>query len=116
MGQPRLRGQVALITGAGSGIGAATAQIFCQEGASVFLVDADAQGLQRTHQAIVQAVPEARVFCAQADVSDPELALQAVARCVNELGGWTFWSTTRPCVNTRQQPRRVRPNGMRSLA
>jgi meso-butanediol dehydrogenase/(S,S)-butanediol dehydrogenase/diacetyl reductase len=87
MGQPRLQGQVALITGAGSGIGAATAHIFCQEGASVFLVDADAQGLQRTHQAIVQAVPEARVFCAQADVSDPELALQAVARCVNELGG-----------------------------
>ena len=70
MGQPRLQGQVALITGAGSGIGAATAHIFCQEGASVFLVDADAQGLERTRQTIVQATPEARVLCARADVSD----------------------------------------------
>lgn len=87
MGPSRLRGQVALITGAGSGIGAATAHIFCQEGASVFLVDADAQGLQRTRQAIVQAMPEARVFCNQADVSDPALALQAVASCIHELGG-----------------------------
>lgn len=87
MGQPRLQGQVALITGAGSGIGAATARIFAQEGASVFLVDADAQGLERTRQAIVQATPEARVLCAQADVSDLSLALEAVARCVKELGG-----------------------------
>lgn len=87
MGPSRLRGQVALITGAGSGIGAATAHIFCQEGASVFLVDADAQGLQRTRQAIVQAMPEARVFCNQADVCDPALALQAVASCMHELGG-----------------------------
>jgi meso-butanediol dehydrogenase/(S,S)-butanediol dehydrogenase/diacetyl reductase len=87
MGQPRLQGQVALITGAGSGIGAATARIFVQEGASVFLVDADAQGLERTRQTIVQATPEARVLCAQADVSDPVLAQEAVARCVKELGG-----------------------------
>jgi meso-butanediol dehydrogenase/(S,S)-butanediol dehydrogenase/diacetyl reductase len=87
MGQPRLQGQVALITGAGSGIGAATARIFAQEGASVFLVDADAQGLERTRQAIVQANPEASVLCAQADVSDPALALQTVAHCVQELGG-----------------------------
>ena len=87
MGQPRLQGQVALITGAGSGIGAATAHIFCQEGASVFLVDADAQGLERTRQTIVQATPEARVLCARADVSDLSLALEAVARCVKELGG-----------------------------
>jgi meso-butanediol dehydrogenase/(S,S)-butanediol dehydrogenase/diacetyl reductase len=87
MGQPRLQGQLALITGAGSGIGAATARIFVQEGASVFLVDADAQGLERTRQTIVQATPEARVLCAQADVSDPVLAQEAVARCVKELGG-----------------------------
>ena len=87
MGQPRLQGQVALITGAGSGIGAATARIFAQEGASVFLVDADVQGLGRTYQSIVQATPEARVLCAQADVSDPALALQNVAHCVETLGG-----------------------------
>ena len=87
MGKQRLQGQVALITGAGSGIGAATAHIFCQEGASVFLVDADAQGLARTRQAIVQALPEARVLCLQADVTERDLALQAVAEAVKALGG-----------------------------
>ena len=87
MGKPRLQCQVALITGAGSGIGAATAYVFCQEGASVFLVDADAQGLERTRQAILQTAPESHVLCAQADVSDPTLALEAVARCVRELAG-----------------------------
>ena len=86
MGQPRLQGQVALITGAGSGIGAATARIFAQEGASVFLVDADAQGLERTRHALLQDMPDARVLCALADVSDLSLALEAVARCVKELG------------------------------
>ncbi len=87
MGKQRLQGQVALITGAGSGIGAATAHIFCQEGASVFLVDADAQGLARARQAIVQALPEARVLCLQADVTERDLALQAVAEAVKALGG-----------------------------
>ena len=87
MGKQRLQGQVALITGAGSGIGAATAHIFCQEGASVFLVDADAQGLARTRQAIVQALPEARGLCLQADVTERDLALQAVAEAVKALGG-----------------------------
>ncbi|WP_300552249.1 SDR family oxidoreductase [Limnohabitans sp. Rim8] len=63
------------------------ARTFAQEGASVFLMDADAQGLERKHQKIVQAAPGARVLCAQADVSDPALALQTLAHCVNELGG-----------------------------
>lgn len=87
MGQARLQAKVALITGAGSGIGAATAQIFAQEGAAVFLVDADAQGLARTRQAIVQALPDAQVLSMQADVTDRELALQAVAEAVKAFGG-----------------------------
>ncbi|PUE10773.1 MULTISPECIES: SDR family NAD(P)-dependent oxidoreductase [unclassified Limnohabitans] len=87
MGQARLHGQVALITGAGSGIGAATAHIFAQEGASVFLVDADAQGLERTRHALLQTMPEAQVRCLQADVSDRALALQAVADCVAAFAG-----------------------------
>ena len=87
MGQARLHGQVALITGAGSGIGAATAHIFAQEGASVFLVDADAQGLERTRHALLQTMPEAQVRCLQADVSDRDLALQAVADCVAAFAG-----------------------------
>ncbi len=44
----RLANKVALITGGGAGIGAATARLFCAEGAAVTLVDADAEALERT--------------------------------------------------------------------
>ena len=87
MSSLRLQGQVALITGAGSGIGAATAHVFCEQGAAVFLVDANAQGLAATRQSIERSVPQARVLCLQADVSDAELALQAVEQCVTAWGG-----------------------------
>jgi NAD(P)-dependent dehydrogenase (short-subunit alcohol dehydrogenase family) len=42
----RLRDKVALITGAGSGIGAATAVLFAQEGAAVTLTDLRPDGLE----------------------------------------------------------------------
>src|SRR5262249_58463183 len=42
----RLRGKVALITGAGSGIGAATAGLFAREGAAVTLADLAREGLE----------------------------------------------------------------------
>src|SRR5262249_57221035 len=42
----RLRGKVALITGAGSGIGAATAELFAQEGAAVALADLGRERLE----------------------------------------------------------------------
>jgi len=48
----RLAGKAALITGGGAGIGAATASVFCAEGASVTLVDADAGALERTRAAL----------------------------------------------------------------
>ena len=44
----RLKGKVAIITGGGSGIGRATAQVFAREGATLALVDRDAAGLAET--------------------------------------------------------------------
>lgn len=82
----RLQGRVALITGAGSGIGAAAAQIFGQEGASLLLVDADAQGLARTRQAMLQTQPGVQVLALEADVTDRERALHVVAEGVKAFG------------------------------
>lgn len=87
MSQARLGGKTALITGGGAGIGAATAKCFAQEGASVLLVDANVQALQRTCEAVCQAVPQARVACITADVSDADAALAAVQSAVTQFGG-----------------------------
>lgn len=87
MNHPRLAGRTALITGAGAGIGAATAHLFCQEGAAVLLVDANAQALERTRLAIEAALPGARLACAVADVADEAAALAAVQQCSTQWGG-----------------------------
>ncbi|MCV0437039.1 MAG: SDR family oxidoreductase [Hydrogenophaga sp.] len=87
MSAHRLGGKAALITGAGAGIGAAAAALFCQEGAAVLLVDADADALERTRQTIVQALPDARVLCVEANVADEAAAHAAVQRCTGKLGG-----------------------------
>lgn len=44
-----LSGKVAIITGAGSGIGQASAQLFTEEGAKVIAVDVPGKGLHDTH-------------------------------------------------------------------
>jgi 2-keto-3-deoxy-L-fuconate dehydrogenase len=51
----RLKDRIAIITGAGSGIGRASAVLFAAEGAFVALVDRDRTGLQDTMQAIRDA-------------------------------------------------------------
>jgi meso-butanediol dehydrogenase/(S,S)-butanediol dehydrogenase/diacetyl reductase len=87
MSEPRLAGRTALITGAGAGIGAAAAHLFCSEGAAVLLVDANGEALARTRQAIEQALPGARLACATADVADEAAALAAVQQCTTAWGG-----------------------------
>jgi meso-butanediol dehydrogenase/(S,S)-butanediol dehydrogenase/diacetyl reductase len=74
----RLLHKTALITGAGAGIGAATALLFCREGAAVALVDADAAALHRTTEVIQAAMPQARLIPHVAEVSDEEAASNAV--------------------------------------
>lgn len=82
----RLANKVALITGGGAGIGAATARVFCSEGAAVLLVDADSDALARTLRTLIDAQPDARVATFTANVADDYLALQAVQLCVERFG------------------------------
>jgi 2-hydroxycyclohexanecarboxyl-CoA dehydrogenase len=83
----RLKGKVALITGGGGGIGAATASLFCAEGAAVLLVDMDAAALERTADAIRQQVGGARVQVLAANVADAQAATEAAAQCHLAFGG-----------------------------
>ncbi len=82
----RVEGKVALITGGGSGIGAATGEIVCAEGGSVMLVDANADALARTMKAIAAQVPGARVSTFVADVADEGEAARAVERALHAFG------------------------------
>jgi 3-oxoacyl-[acyl-carrier protein] reductase len=63
-----LAGKVAIVTGAGSGIGAAGAQLFARGGARVAIVDVHEDGLQATAEAIRRKGGEALPLVA--DVSD----------------------------------------------
>jgi 2-hydroxycyclohexanecarboxyl-CoA dehydrogenase len=74
----RIADKVAVITGGGSGIGAATARIFCAEGGKVMLVDANQQGLVETKQHILDSVPGAHVATFLADVREADLAQRAI--------------------------------------
>jgi NAD(P)-dependent dehydrogenase (short-subunit alcohol dehydrogenase family) len=77
-------GQVALITGAGSGMGAVTAQAFAEAGAAVVLVDRNEEKLNAVTGALIAAGAKATSLAG--DVSDETLAEAAVRRAVAEFG------------------------------
>lgn len=83
----RLQGKRALITGGASGIGAATARLFCLEGAAVALVDMNPASLDRTVQAIKDQVPDALIMPYEANVADAKAADECVRKCTEKFGG-----------------------------
>jgi A-factor type gamma-butyrolactone 1'-reductase (1S-forming) len=79
-----LSGRAALITGAASGIGRASALAFAAAGASVALVDIDANGLADTAEAARALGPRAEVLAA--DVTSIGQVTAAVGRAVKIFG------------------------------
>jgi NAD(P)-dependent dehydrogenase (short-subunit alcohol dehydrogenase family) len=77
-------GRVALVTGAGSGIGKATAVAFARAGYAVVLADIDvAAGHQALDEVMATGAPAIFVRC---DVADPVDALDMVKEAVSRFG------------------------------
>ena len=80
-----LEGRVALVTGASSGIGRATALRFAEAGARVALVGRDAEALGEVAAELREAGGESHAI--RADVTDEADAARAVETTVERLGG-----------------------------
>ncbi len=77
-----LNDQVAIITGAGQGLGAAIAREFAAEGAAVALLELNAETAEAVQREIAEAGGEARAY--PLDITDYE----AYARVVEDVQGW----------------------------
>ena len=80
-------GRVALVTGGGSGIGRATAQVLAARGASVVVADVDEASANETAAAIGTTVPAAAVH---ANVADPDSVERMVAFTVERFGSLDY--------------------------
>jgi 3-oxoacyl-[acyl-carrier protein] reductase len=75
-----LEGKVCVVTGASRGIGRATAQRLCGEGAKVLFVGRD-------EQALAEASQDCGGDWLAIDVTDPEAPERIIATCAEQMGG-----------------------------
>jgi NAD(P)-dependent dehydrogenase (short-subunit alcohol dehydrogenase family) len=77
----RLDGKVAVITGAGGGMGREAALLFCEEGAQVCVADVDAAAAEKT------AADAGNAFAIRVDVSDSDSVREMYAQTAERFGG-----------------------------
>jgi len=80
-----LTGRVALVTGGGTGIGAATAKVLAAHGADVAIAARTVDNLERTAEAVHEATGR-RCLAVPTDVKIEEQVVDLVQRTVDELG------------------------------
>src|ERR1044071_4281537 len=83
----RLDGKVAMITGGAGGIGAATARLFCREGAKVALVDIDPKKVEEEADLVSHEIVSSQILPLAADVSSLKQTREAVSRALEAFGG-----------------------------
>jgi NAD(P)-dependent dehydrogenase (short-subunit alcohol dehydrogenase family) len=81
---PRLAGKTVLITGAGSGIGRASAELFAQHGARIAVADVDPAGAEETVRTIEAA--GGRAVAIEADVTRADAVTRMVDRVLAVFG------------------------------
>ena len=81
----RFSGKVALVTGAGQGIGRAVAERFAVEGAKICLFDCDAARIEETVRGLASS--GTAVEGITGDISRRQDVRRAVERCVERFGG-----------------------------
>ena len=74
----RFAGQVVLVTGGSSGLGADTAELFLEEGARVFVVDLEERDILKRLGS--------NAHYQKCDVSSPEDCEKAINACVEKFG------------------------------
>jgi NAD(P)-dependent dehydrogenase (short-subunit alcohol dehydrogenase family) len=80
----RLAGKVAIITGAASGIGAGTAEVFAEQGAKLMLVDRDGDGLEAVRARLETQAPSIMAVCG--DVSQAAMIERVVTQTMEAFG------------------------------
>lgn len=86
MGNTALVGKTALVTGASSGIGLASARILARDGAAVLLMGRREDALRQARDKILDAVPKARIEVYAGDASD-EAAAKAALQRARDIAG-----------------------------
>lgn len=109
--QRQFAGKIAVVTGAGNGIGRAAAIAYAQEGADVAILDREAAALAKTAELVrahkVKALPLV------GDMMDQEVVAESFVRIKRDLGPSTCCSTTSARPRGKTIPSSGRPNPRR---
>ena len=82
----RFEGKVAIVTGASSGIGRATAKLFAEEGAMVVAAARRMKRLEELRDKVAESGAPGRILPVKTDVRDPAQIEAMFDKCLEEFG------------------------------